>query len=115
MEDKNALKYSIQLSFEEIRLPPFEDILLLGKRCPQGKIGVCTSMNLLIPNEFQVIEIEDDNVEAVVINKRILKKMEIEKVLQILKEKVFPYVSDTEVVKVDLKVKVFYDLFEGEF
>lgn len=115
MEDKNALKYTIQLSFEEIRLPPFEDILLLGKRCPQGKIGVCTSMNLLIPNEFQVIEIEDDNVEAVVINKRILKKMEIEKVLQILKEKVFPYVSDTEVVKVDLKVKVFYDLFEGEF
>jgi len=115
MEEKHALKYNIQLSFEEIRLPPFEDILLLGKRCPQGKIGVCTSMNLLIPNEFQVIEIEDDNVEAVVINKRILKKMEIEKVLQILKEKVFPYVSDTEVVKVDLKVKVFYDLFEGEF
>jgi len=40
MKEIAIKKYSVQLSFEEIRLPPFEDILILGKKCPQGKIGV---------------------------------------------------------------------------
>ncbi len=65
----NSKKYSIKLSFEEIRLPPFEDALILGKKCPQGKIGVNRSFELLIPNEFEMFEIKDDIVEAVFINK----------------------------------------------
>ncbi len=115
MKEKNSIKYTIQLGFEEIRLPPFEDILILGKRSPQGKIGVFHSMNMLIPNEFEIFEIDkEENIEAIVINKRILKKIDSEKVLKILKERVFPYISDSEIVKVDLKVKFFYDLFEQE-
>ena len=113
---KNSLsKYSVQLSFEEIRLPPFEDILILGKKCPQGKIGVCKSFELLVPNEFEIFEIEDSIVEAVFINKRILRKLDKNRVIEILKGKVFPYISDCEMLKVDFKLKVFYDLIEEEF
>jgi hypothetical protein len=113
--DETNKKFSVQLSFEEIRLPPFEDILILGKKCPQGRIGVYKSFELLVPNEFESFEVDDKNVEAVFINKRVLRKLEKDKVLSILKDKVFPYISESEILKVDFKLRVFYDSIEGEF
>ncbi|MDP2089362.1 MAG: hypothetical protein Q8J84_08170 [Flavobacteriaceae bacterium] len=115
MKTISTQKYSVQLSFEEIRLPPFEDILILGKKCPQGKIGVYKSFELLVPNEFDVFEIEDAAVESVFINKRVLKKMDKDMIIKILKEKVFPFVSESEILKVDFKLKIFYDSIEGDF
>ena len=115
MKTISTQKYSIQLSFEEIRLPPFEDILILGKKCPQGKIGVSKSFDFLVPNEFEVFEIDNSTIEAVFINKRVLKKMDKEKIIGILSEKVFPFVSESEIIKVDFKLKIFYDSIEGDF
>lgn len=110
-----TLRYSIQISFEEIRLPPFEDILILGKNCQQGKIGISKSFELLTPNEFQLFEIKHEIVEAVFINKRVLKKMNGERIIQLLREKIFKFVSEGEMLKVDFKLKIFYDSIEEEY
>lgn len=115
MKDESSRKFSVHLSFEEVRLPPFEDILILGKKCPQGKIGVYKSFEFLVPNEFQTFEVKNDNVEAVFINRRILKKLDKGKIIRILDDKVFPYISESEILKVDFKLKMFYDSFECEF
>ena len=106
---KNDKKLSVSISFEEIRLPPFEDILVLGSRCPHGRVGVTKCLNLLSPDNFRLIEVEDSIVEAVLVNKKILKRMSEEKVLKILKERVFPYITNGEIVKVDFKVTVAYE------
>lgn len=105
-------KYLVKISFEEIKLPPFQEILILGTNCTQGKIGISKSCDLLLPNEFEMVELKEGNVEALFINKKILVKMPIERVLNILREKVFPYVSEGELVKVDFRVSVSYDLIE---
>ncbi len=115
MKEESNRKFSLQLSFEEIRLPPFEDILILGKKCPQGKIGVYKSFELLVPNEFEIFEIEDEIVEAIFINKRVLKKLDKDNIIEILREKVFPYISESEILKVDFKLRIFYDSVEGGF
>lgn len=114
MEDQITRKFSVQLSFEEVRLPPFDDILVLGKKCPQGAIGVHKSFDLLIPNEFEPFKVDDEFVEAIFVNKRVLKKLDIEKILTILRAKVFPYVSESEILKVDFKLRIFYDSVEGD-
>jgi hypothetical protein len=115
MDNAPVKKYSIQLGFEEIRLPPFDDILILGRKCKQGKIGVNKSFDYLVPNEFELFELDDINIEAVFINKHVLKKLDASKILTVLQEKVFPFVSDNEILKVDFKVKIFYDRFEGDY
>jgi hypothetical protein len=114
MKEEPNRKFSVQLSFEEIRLPPFEDILILGKKCPQGRIGVYKSFELLVPNEFETFEIEDKVVEAIFVSKRILRKLDKDKIIAILREKVFPYVSELEILKVDFKLRIYYDSVEGE-
>ena len=105
-------KYLVKLTFEEIKLPPFQEILILGANCTQGKIGISKSCDLLLPNGFEMVELNEENVEAIFINRKILIKMSVEKVLKILREKVFPFVSEGELVKVDFRISISYDQIE---
>jgi len=109
------MKYSISLSFQEIKLPPFDEILIVGKNSPHGKLGISKSFDLLLPNGFEIIDVEDDDkIDAVFVNKRILAKLSKEKVLKILRDKVFPYVSEGELLRVDLKVSISYISIEED-
>lgn len=110
----SPIRYSINLSFEEIKLPPFQDILILGKNSAQGKIGLSKSFELLAPNGFDIIEMNDDKVEAVFVNKRILAKIPRDKIIDILKSKVFQFISEGELLKVDFKVTISYANIEHE-
>jgi len=112
---ETALKYSITLRFEEIKLPPFDEILVMGVNSPHGKHGISKSFELLIPNGFEIIDIKEKFVEAVFVSKRILVKLPPEKLLKILSDKVFPYVSEGELVRVDLKVCISYNSIEEDF
>jgi len=110
----NDAKVSMTISFTEVSLPPFQDILILGKKCPHGKVGISRCLNLLAPNDFDLVEVEDSLVEAILVNKKILKRMPSEKVVQVLTEKVFPYMTKGEIVKVDLRITMTYDDVELE-
>ncbi len=105
----DAAKFNVSLSFKEISLPPFRDILLLTKTCQQGCVGISQAFHFLAPEKFEFIEIKDPTVEAMLINKSILKRINIEKVLDILKKSVFPYITCGEIVKVDFDVTISYE------
>ncbi len=111
---ENTIKYSINLSFQEIKLPPFDEILIIGKNSPHGKHGISKSFELLLPNGFEIFDVEEGNVEAVFVNKRILAKLPKDKLMKILRDKVFSYVSEGELLKVDLKVTILYNSTEEE-
>lgn len=112
-EKQNKRSFAVSLGFEGVSLPPFKDILLLGKKCPHGKAGVSKCLNLLAPDDFELIGLEDEAMEAMLVHKRILKRMPAEKVIEILREKVFPYVTKDECIKVDFSVKISFDKIEG--
>ena len=111
MTDGNA-NYQVNLSFQEINLPPFEDILVVGQHSNQGRRGLSKSFDYLIPMSFQMIEIDSEQVSVIFVNQRILKKMPQEKIIAILESKVFPFVSKGEILKVDFKVTVSFDEIE---
>jgi|GEM_PF-422112 len=115
MKETDSRKYEISLGFEEIRLPPFEEVLIIGRKSPHGRIGLWKSFQFLIPDEFEVYEVDDPIIDAAFINKRLLKKINKDQILSILKEKVFPFVSEGEIMKVDFKVKIYYEAIKREF
>ncbi|MFC1585256.1 hypothetical protein ACFL5V_06900 [Fibrobacterota bacterium] len=108
--------FTVNLDFEPIKLPPVRDILVLGKKYPQGKIGVMESFKFIAPDEFEMFDIgpEIENVEAVLINKKILSRLPAEKILEILEENVYPFMSKGEAVKVNFKAKLTIDGIKGE-
>ncbi|WP_319477079.1 hypothetical protein [Marispirochaeta aestuarii] len=109
--------YTINLDFETIKLPPVSDMLILGKKVPQGKHGVLHSFQLISPDVFEVIEINDDinkNIEAVIVNKTILKKLPTNTIIKVLSEHVFPFVTKGETVKVNFDVHIFQKDIKGD-
>ena len=115
MKETDSRKYEISLGFEEIRLPPFDEILIIGRKSPHGRIGLWKSFQFLIPDEFEVFEIDDPIIDAAFISKRLLKKINKDQIFSILKDKVFPYISEGEIMKVDFKVKIYYEAIKREF
>lgn len=109
----NYPKFTVSLNFEGIKLPPFQDILLLGRRCPHGKKGVSQCLNLLAPESFEIVEIDDPTVEAIIVGKHILKRIPAEKIVEILKEKVFPFITHGEIVRVDFRIRMYFEDIEG--
>jgi hypothetical protein len=101
----------VSLSFEKTFLPPFEDILILGQECPLGMNGVGECLDLLVPDGFDRVEVSDEHVGAIIINKNILRRVDVQKIKDILKKRVFPFVGSREIIKVDFKTKVSYDSF----
>lgn len=101
-----SFTYTINLEFQEVKLPPFRDVLIVAKNARQGKIGLSRSFELLIPNGFEVIEPEHDCVEMVFVHKNILTKLSKDKVIRILAKNVFPFISLGEIIKVDLSINI---------
>jgi hypothetical protein len=107
--------FVVDLDFEAINLPPVTDILVLGRKLPQGKFGVLHSFQLISPDVFEMIETNDDpNVEAIIINKGILKKISRNQVLKILSASVFPYVAKGESVRVNFNIHIFHRNIKGD-
>lgn len=111
--EKWKKSFKLSISFETVSLPPFKDIMLLGKKCPHGKAGVSKSLSLLAPDYFDLIEIHNDRVEAMLVNKQLLSRIPVEKIIEILQENVFPYVKNYEIVKVDVDLKILVSDIEG--
>ena len=100
---------TVSISFEKTLLPPFQDILILGKECPLGMNGVGQCLDLLVPDGFSRQEVEDEHVAAVIINKNIIRRLPIEKIVAILRERVFPFVGHDEIIKVDFTTRINYE------
>ncbi|MBF0125922.1 MAG: hypothetical protein HQM02_01810 [Magnetococcales bacterium] len=109
----SGFNYSITMDFETVQLPPFKDILVLARKCPVGMVGITKCMGLMTPDGFDLIEIEDENVEAILINRQITRRFPVAKVIEILKAKVFPTISQGEIVRINFHIKIMYDRLEG--
>jgi hypothetical protein len=117
MGKKQVSNYSVTLDFEAVKLPPVTDILILAKKYPQGIHGVSQAFKLIAPDEFDFIEFMEDQydiIEAVLINKKILKRLPVQEILTILETHVFPYISKGEAINVNFGVNIRVTSIEGE-
>ena len=96
----------VRLKFEEVKLPQSIEILVVGKNSFPGKMAVLKSLELLSPDSFETIESDHDMVEAVIVNKKVLRKLSKKNVGQALAEKVFPFISEGELLMVELKTTI---------
>ena len=103
------------LSFAQIFLPPFQDILVLGKKVSLGGIGILDSLERLAPNTFKFIKLESPNtIEGVFISKSLLVKIPQEIIMNDLEEVVFSSVIGTEMIKVDYDYSIKVSNLETE-
>ncbi|RFM28801.1 hypothetical protein [Deminuibacter soli] len=112
--NESAIRYTIKMNLEEITLPPFEDILILGRNGTQGKTGLFQSLQMLYPGAYEMVDIQEQQVEAIYISRKIIRKISVEKVVAILRKKVFGLISEGELAKLDFKISISFTNMDGE-
>jgi hypothetical protein len=105
-------KFAISLSFEEVKPFSPNELLVLGKKCIHGKIGLQKSLEFLYPGELECIEIEHELIGAIFANKSLLLKINKTILINILKEKVFPHIRPEDLIRVDMKIKTTYKVID---
>ena len=97
----------IKARVKEFGIPPVHDGLVLGKRSPIGCVAVQKALSLLSANQFEHIEIEEDDIVSdVLIRAAILRKLSKEKLTEFVLQRLKPLMSDVEILHLDLEVEV---------
>ncbi len=96
----------LSLKFSEFEMPPMQDLLIIGKRAPIGPEAVRRMAEALSPEQFSVIKIDHPKIEAVLIRNSLLQMMDEQVLLGIIMEETENMISDTMVIRSELKVEV---------
>ncbi len=65
-------KAEVIIRLSEFEIPPMQDVLIVGKRAPIGPEAARKMVDILSPEQYEIVKIEHPIVEAVVIRKSLL-------------------------------------------
>lgn len=105
-------RYTVKLDFEAIKIPPVTDILVLGSEYKHGKLGIFESFKFLAPDEFDFYDYNDkmhSNISSIAISKKLLKKINIKRIIKVLEENVFSHVDESEAININFTVKYYVE------
>ncbi len=106
METEASGKHSIRAHLTEFGIPPVHDALVLGRHAPIGCKAFRRALELLIATPFEHIEIDDPTISDILVRSAILRRVDRDKLIRFVLEEIAPHMSDTEVLHLDLEVRV---------
>lgn len=101
-EPKRKADVNIRLS--EFEIPPMQDILLVGKKAPIGPKAIRLMVDAVSPDQYEIIQLDNDIFEAAVVKKSLLKLLPKEKLLSVILEEGARVATEKTVVKAQVNV-----------
>jgi len=101
-ENTRTAEVSIRLT--EFEIPPMQDVLLVGKRAPIGPEAARRMVDALSPEQYEIINLDQGPLEAVVIRKSLLKLLPKEKLIPIILDEGLRVATEYTVLKAQIKV-----------
>ena len=102
MEDTKKAEISIHLS--EFEMPPMQDVLIVGRKAPIGPEAAKRMVDVLSPDQYEIIHIDHPTIEAIVIRKVLLNMMPEEKLSEIILEEGERIVDASMIIKAQLTI-----------
>jgi hypothetical protein len=106
----DGVSVSIRLQFQEFKIPPVRDALVLGKKAPIGCEAVRRSLTLLHVAPFEHIELSGDNADPVVgdilVRQSVLNKIPREKLIRLILERIKPFMTAEEILHLQIEAEV---------
>ncbi|BAF58981.1 hypothetical protein PTH_0800 [Pelotomaculum thermopropionicum SI] len=97
-------KAQITIKLSEFEIPPIQDVLLVGRRAPIGPEAVQRMVDILSPDQYEVLRVEEGPFEAIVVRKSLCNLITREKLLEIIMEEGVKVASETAVLKAQVNV-----------
>ncbi|MHB1420327.1 MAG: hypothetical protein ACYCX4_12210 [Bacillota bacterium] len=104
--EEHGRNAEISIKFSEFEFPPMQDVLIVGKNAPIGPEAARKVVDMLSPDQYDIIRIEEGPVEAIVVRKTLLKMVPQEKLIPAILEEGSKITSETSIVKAKLDINI---------
>ncbi len=105
----------LHMEIQHFELPPIRDVLLVGKNTPIGPKAIYRALEELTPGIFELIFVEHNHIEALIIRKTHLRKIDKDHLVRLLIQETENILDDTDTlhVKLDLTIETFREELLG--
>lgn len=105
-------KYRISARIAEYRVPPVDDVLVLGKNSPIGSTALKRALDLLITQPYEVIKLEDDILGDFLVRSAILKRIKKDTLTEFVITHIKPLMSEGEILHLTLETETQIEVSE---
>jgi len=104
--DQSTKKAAIDLRISEFEVPPMQDVLIVGKQAPIGPEAARRMVDILSPDQYDIIKVKHPSIEAVVIRKALYRMLPKEKIVDIMLEEGEKVVDETMIIKMQVNISL---------
>jgi len=100
----NFRKAEIQMRLTEFEIPPMQDVLIIGRRSPVGPESARRMVDVLSPEQYEIIRVEHALIEALVIRKSIMNMIQQDKLVALIIEEGEKIINEKMIIKIQLNI-----------
>lgn len=104
-------KFVLQARIKEFAIPPITDGLVIGREASIGTVALQKALNLLIPDHFEHLIIDDEIIADILIKSILLRRMTKDRLVKFIMEQIKPFMSAQDILQVQLDLEI---LLTGE-
>lgn len=102
MESTKKAEITIRLS--EFEMPPMQDVLIVGKRAPIGPEAARRMVDILSPDQYEIVRVDHALIEAIVIRKALLNMLPKEKLIALILEEGGRIANESTIIKAQINI-----------
>jgi len=97
-------KAEISMHFSEFEMPPMQDILIVGKNAPIGPEAARRMVDILSPEQYEIVKINHEYIEAIVLRKSLLTMLPKDKLIPIIMEEGATFANRSTIIKAQVNI-----------
>ncbi|WP_432666825.1 hypothetical protein R9X47_10705 [Wukongibacter baidiensis] len=103
---ENKKRAEIKMSLSEFEIPPMQDALIVGKNAPIGPEAARRMVDILSPNQYEIIKVDHHVIEAIVVRKFLIDMLPKDKLINIILDEGEKVANETTIIKAHLNIVV---------
>lgn len=97
-------KAEITMRISEFEVPPMQDVLLVGRKAPIGPEAARRMVDILSPEQYEIIQIDHPLIEAIVIRKSLIIMIDKDKLIALILEEGGRVANESIIIKAHLNI-----------
>lgn len=101
---ESSKKAEITIRLSEFEVPPMQDVLIVGRKAPIGPEAARRMVDILSPEQYEIIEIEHPVIEAIVIRKSLTNMISRDRLIALILEEGGKVANESTIIKAYLNI-----------
>lgn len=101
---ESSKKVDITMRLSEFEMPPMQDVLIVGKKAPIGPEAARRMVNVLSPDQYEIVKLEHDHIEAIVIRKALLNMLPKDKLIELIIDEGGKVANESIIIKAQISI-----------